>query len=110
MARNGIHGSSKKGMVVVVRETRILLQDGMYKRRQDKEGKVPSDELVIWAMAWCTTISQPNTWVKESSHPSIPGDWGTVQMVGCRIGRNGNKGVIRASALASSPNSLDKFR
>ena len=51
MARNGIHGSSKKGMVVVVRETRILLQDGMYKRRQDKEGKVPSDELVIWAAA-----------------------------------------------------------
>ena len=43
MARNGIHGSSKKGMVVVVHETRILLQYGMNKRLQDKEGKVPSD-------------------------------------------------------------------
>ena len=57
MARNGIYGSSEKGMVVVVRETRILLQYGMNKRHQGKEGKVPSDELVIWAMAWCTTIN-----------------------------------------------------
>ena len=75
MVRNGIYGSSEKGMVVVVHGTRILLQYGMDKRRQDRERKVPSDELVIWAVAGVQRlISQPNRWVKESSHLSLPGD------------------------------------